>query len=302
MDGMSHGGSEPTGASASFGAAPPAPTAVEAKGIEHIEQAERWGKPSNLFWLWAGAVWNVEYVVYGTLIVVIFGLDFAQAVPVIVLGNLFYLLTGFASLQGPVAGTTTFAISRAPFGPNGNRVPSLFNWITQVGFEIEGIALIVLAGVALAAKAGISAGDGLKAALIIGAILVQALLPFIGHAAMVKVLRWLSLPFVVLFAIMAAITAGKVHLNAASHGAGWGSVIVALALVIAAGGLGWTENGNDYSRYLPRHELRSATSSSQSPSEPASPRSSSRSSERPWRPPSRRVQRPRTGSSASTGS
>ena len=227
------------------------PDQLEVKGIEHIGQAERWGKPSNLFWLWAGAVWNVEYVVYGTLIVVIFGLDFAQAVPVIILGNLFYFLTGFASLQGPVAGTTAFAISRAPFGPNGNRVPSLFNWITQVGFEIEGIALIVLAGVALAAKAGISAGDGLKAALIIGACLLQALLPFIGHAAMVKVLRWLSLPFVVLFAIMAAITAGKVHLNAAAHGAGWGSVMVALALVIAAGGLGWTKNGNDYSRYLP---------------------------------------------------
>lgn len=248
MDGMSHGGN---GASTSVGGAPPASTAIEAKGIEHIEQTERWGKPSNLFWLWAGAVWNVEYVVYGTLIVVIFGLDFPQAVAVIILGNLSYLLTGFASLQGPVAGTTTFAISRAPFGPNGNRVPSLFNWITQVGFEIEGVALIVLAGVALAAKAGIAAGDGLKAALIIGAILVQAMLPFIGHAAMVKVLRWLSLPFVVLFVIMAAITAGKVHLNAASHGAGWGSVFVALALVIAAGGLGWTENGNDYSRYLP---------------------------------------------------
>ena len=51
--------------------------------------------------MWAGAVWNVEYVVYGTLIVVVFGLSFAQAVPVIIIGNLFYLLTGFASLAGP---------------------------------------------------------------------------------------------------------------------------------------------------------------------------------------------------------
>ena len=170
---------------------------------------------------------------------------------VILIGNLFYLLTGFASLQGPLAGTTTFAISRAPFGPNGNRAPSVFNWATQVGFEIEGIALIVLAGVALAAKAGVSAGDGLKTALIIGAVPSRPCLPFIGHAAMVKVLRWLSFPFIALFVIMAIITASKVNLNAAPHGAGWGSVMVGLALVIAAGGLGWTENGNDYSRYLP---------------------------------------------------
>ena len=31
---------------------------------------------------------------------------------------------------------------------------------------------------------------------------------------------------------------------------------MALALVISAGGLGWTENGNDYSRYLPAHATR----------------------------------------------
>ena len=30
------------------------------------------------------------------------------------------------------------------FGRNGNRVASLFNWVTQFGFEIEGIVLAVL--------------------------------------------------------------------------------------------------------------------------------------------------------------
>jgi purine-cytosine permease-like protein len=121
----------------------------------------------------------------------------------------------------------------------------------RVGFEIEGIALVVLAGVALAAKAGVSAGVGLKAALLIGAVLIQACLPLIGHTAMLRALRWLAFPFIVLFVIMAIITAGKVNLTAVPHGAGWGSVMVALALVISAGGLGWMGNANDYSRYLP---------------------------------------------------
>jgi hypothetical protein len=61
---------------------------------------------------------------------------------------------GSSRWGGPRAGTTAFAISRASFGPNGNRMPSFFNWVTQVGFEIEGIALVVLAAIALAAKAG----------------------------------------------------------------------------------------------------------------------------------------------------
>jgi len=219
MDDASQSAGTPGQAPSEMGdGAPPLAVAIEAKGIEHITHGERWGRPSGLFWLWAGAVWNVEYVVYGTLLVVVFGLSFAQSVLV---------------------------------GPNGNRVPSVFNWATQVGFEIEGIALIVLAGVALAAKAGVSAGDGLKAGLLIGAVLIQACLPLIGHAAMVRVLRWLAFPFIALFVIMAIITASKVNLTAVPHGAGWGSVMVALALVISAGGLGWTENGNDYSRYLP---------------------------------------------------
>jgi nucleobase:cation symporter-1, NCS1 family len=225
---------------------------VEQRGIELVPDSARWGRPAGLFGLWAGAVWNVEFVVYGALAIVVFGLSFAQAVLIVLIGNLFYLLTGLASLQGPQAGTTTFAISRAPFGPNGNRLPSFFNWVTQVGFEIEGIALIVFAAIALTAKAGFTAGTAAKVTFIVLAVLIQAVLPFLGHAAVLRVLRWLAVPFVVLFAIMAALTTSKVHLHAAPHGASWGALTIFLALIVSAGGLGWTENANDYSRYLPR--------------------------------------------------
>ena len=201
--------------------------------------------------MWAGAVWNVEYVYYGAIAVVFLGLSFAQAVLIVLVGNLSYVLTGLASVQGPRAGTTTFTISRAPFGPRGNKLPSFFNWITQVGFEIEGIAFIVFAAVVLTDRAGFRAGTAAKVIFIIVAVAIQAVLPTLGHAAMLRVLRWLAIPFVVLFAVMAVLTAGKANLHAAAHGASWGMLLVFLALVISAGGLGWTENGNDYSRYLP---------------------------------------------------
>ena len=231
---------------------------IERRGIQHVTADERWGTPSALFWMWSGAIWNVEYVVYGTLLVAIFGLSFAQAVPIIIIGNIAsYLLSGLTSLQGPQAGTTAFTISRAPFGPRGNRAPSFFNWLTQVGYETEGIALVVLAGLALATKAHVAGSTGLKIGLLIGAVLIQALLPFVGHTAMLKVLKWLAFPFVVLFAIMAIITASKVNLHVTLHGAGWGGLMVALALIMSAGGLGWTENANDYSRYLPRNTSKS---------------------------------------------
>ena len=229
----------------------PPVTSIEQRGIEHVPHDSRWGKPSNLFWMWAGAVWNVEFVYYGAIAVVFLGLSFAQAVVIIAIGNLFYLLTGLASLQGPQAGTTTFAISRASFGPRGNKLPSFFNWITQVGFEIEGIAFIVFAAIVLMAKAGFTAGTAAKIIFIIVAVAIQAVLPLLGHAAVLRVLRWLAIPFVVLFAVMAILAASKVKLHAVPHGASWGLLLVFLALVVSAGGLGWTENGNDYSRYLP---------------------------------------------------
>ena len=233
------------------GGSEPSLTTVEQRGIEYVPPGERWGGPSSLFWMWAGAVWNVEFVVYGALAIVVFGLSFAQAVVVILIGNLSYFLTGLASLQGPAAGTTTFAISRAAFGPNGNRLPSFFNWITQVGFEIEGIALIVFAAILLTSEAGFTAGVAAKIIFIVLAVPIQAVLPLLGHAAVLRVLRWLAIPFVVLFAVMAGLTAPKVNLDVPAHGASWGALTIVLALVIAAGGLGWTENANDYSRYLP---------------------------------------------------
>jgi nucleobase:cation symporter-1, NCS1 family len=235
----------------SSGAAPSV-TAVEQRGIEHIPHGDRWGKPSGLFWMWAGAVWNVEFVVYGALAVLAFGLNFAQAVVIIVIGNLFYVLTGLASVQGPQAGTTAFAISRASFGPRGNKLPSFFNWVTQVGFEIEGIAFIVFAAILLTSKAGFHAGTAAKIIFILLAVAIQAVLPWLGHAAVLKVLRWLAIPFVVLFAVMAGLTVSKVNLHLPAHGASWGALTIFLALVISAGGLGWTENASDYSRYLPR--------------------------------------------------
>ncbi len=228
----------------------PSVTSVEHRGIEYVPRSERWGKPHNLFWMWAGAIWNVEFLLYGVLGIVIFGLSFTQAVIVIVVGNLFYVLTGLTSLQGPRAGTTAFGVSRASFGPNGNRVPSVFNWITQVGFEIEGIALIVFALIALSGRAGMhSVPTGLKVVFLIVAVGIQAVLPLLGHAAVLKVLRALTLPFVVLFVIMAVFVAHRYHAGPPS--ASWGALTIFLALVISAGGLGWTENASDYSRYLP---------------------------------------------------
>jgi len=242
---------EPTGAPS--GSVDDEPT-FETRGIEYIPLSERRGGPIDLFWMWAGALFNVEYVVYGALIIS-FGLSFWQAALVIVIGNLSYVIAGIGSLQGPAAGTSVFAISRAPFGPNGARLVSVFNWITQVGYETEGLALVVLAGLALADKGGLHSSTGLKVVLIVLAAAIQLVLPLFGHRAMLRVLRMLVVPFVVLFILLAIFTLPKAHLGAGSN-ANWETMMGALALILSAGGYGWVMNANDYSRYLPPNSSR----------------------------------------------
>jgi NCS1 family nucleobase:cation symporter-1 len=86
---------------------------------------------------------------------------------------------------------------------------------------------------------------------ILAAAAIQMILPLLGHATVMKVLRALIIPFVILYVILAALTLGKAHLGAVHHGADWQTFMAGLAFVIALSGLGWVENGNDFSRYLP---------------------------------------------------
>jgi NCS1 family nucleobase:cation symporter-1 len=222
---------------------------VEQHGVDYIPESERWASPRAIFGMWAGASVQIEYFIYGCILMS-FGFTFLQAVVIIVLGNLSYFLLGLCSLQGPQTGTTVFAINRAAYGPNGGRPISFFNWITQIGFEVEGLILIVGAGIVLITKAGFGFGDPAKVILVIGAVLIQGVMPLLGHATIVKTLRSLALPFVVLFAIVLGFTAGHAHFGGA-HSADWQTCLEGLAFTFALSGLGWTECGNDYTRYCP---------------------------------------------------
>ncbi|HLI00910.1 MAG TPA: cytosine permease [Acidimicrobiales bacterium] len=231
---------------------------VETRGIDYVPLAERWSRPRDLAGLWAGSSVQFEYLVYGAVLMTFPGFTFKQAVEVILIGNLSYTLLGLCSLQAPGAGTTTFTINRAPFGPNGSRVIALLNWLTQVGFETEGLILVVLAAVALVTKAGLGVGTPIKVIFIVLAAAVQMVLPFLGHATVIKVLRALIIPFAILYVILAILTLGKTHLAHTGAGATWSVWMAGLAFAIVLSGLGWVENGNDFSRYLPPDANRRA--------------------------------------------
>ena len=231
---------------------------VETRGIDYVPDSERWATPRNIGAMWAGSSINVEYFFYGALLMG-FGFSFWTAVSIIVIGNTSFLLLGVASLQGQETGTTAFTASRAAFGTRGSRVVSFFNWLTQLGFETEGLILIVAAAIVLSQYAGVRPTSTLKVVFIVIATAVQAILPYLGHATMVKVLRALIIPFTAIFAVFAIFDGVHAHPSSVvvlAHG--WEPYSAGLAFTIALSGLGWTECGNDYTRYLPRESKKSA--------------------------------------------
>ncbi len=227
------------------------PPIVEAHGIDLIPDSERHGRPRDLFGMWLGGNLNVFYVVNGA-VVISMGLSFAQSLLAITIGNLAFLAVGFTSLQGPRTGTSTFAVSRASYGPNGGRLLALFNWVTCVGFEASGLALVVLAALAICEKAGLGESTWLKVVLILVATVIQAVLPLLGHRAILLAQRRLAWLSTIMFIVMAILAGPKVHLGHLAHGSGWAPVTWAIALVASAGGLSWANTGSDYSRYLNR--------------------------------------------------
>jgi len=230
---------------------------VEQHGIDYIAESERWATARNIGALWGGTSLNVEYFFYGAILMG-FGFDFWTAITIIVVGNLSYFVLGVASLQGPEAGTTAFTISRAAFGTRGSRLVAFFNWVTQLGFETEGLILIVGAAIVLFQMAGIHVGSGMKVVLVILAAALQAVMPYLGHATMVKVLRSLIVPFAAIFVVLAIYDFKHGTTNYKNFGANWETWTAGLAFTIALSGLGWTECGNDYTRYLPRETKKSS--------------------------------------------
>jgi NCS1 family nucleobase:cation symporter-1 len=223
---------------------------IETHGIDHIPVTERWARARDVGQMWAGASVQIEYFIYGAVLMT-FGFTFAQALSLIIIGNVSYFLLGLSSLQGPQTGTTVFAINRASYGPNGSRLISLFNWLTQIGFEVEGLILIVGAALVLQFKAGFSGGTAAKVIFVLVAVAIQGVLPFLGHATILKTLRLLVVPFVIVFAIMLGFAIPHATTHGVAHGADWQTYMEGLAFVIVLSGLGWTECGNDYTRYCP---------------------------------------------------
>src|ERR1700758_2212764 len=165
------------GAKDSASAAEAHPLEIEANGINVISDAERKGKPHALCWPWFAANVSVLGLSYGAFVLG-FGISFWQAVVVGVVGIVFsFLLCGFIAVAGKRGSAPTMVLSRAAFGVNGNKLPTVISWLLTVGWETVLVILATLATATVFKQLGWGGGNGTK---IVALILVVGLTVFGG--------------------------------------------------------------------------------------------------------------------------
>jgi len=227
---------------------------VELNGINLIEEHERKGRPRSLFWPWFGANVSVLGISYGSFLLG-FGISAAQAFLVGVIGIVVsFALVGIVSLAGKRGSAPTMVLSRAAFGIQGNRVPSVISWLLTVGWETALTALAVLATSTVFTELGWNGGATTK---IVALVVVAGLIVAGGVAGFNLIMRmqvYITVITAVLTVVYIVLVLDEIDLGtvAAIPAGPPPAVIGGLIFMMTGFGLGWVNAAADYSRYLPR--------------------------------------------------
>ncbi|TCO49388.1 purine-cytosine permease-like protein [Kribbella antiqua] len=233
--------------------------AVESNGLNVIADAERKGRPSQLFWPWFGANVSVLGLSYGAFALG-FGISFWQALIAGLIGVVFsFLLCGLVALAGKRGSAPTMVLSRAAFGVRGNKLPSLVSWVLTVGWETVLTILATLATAAVFDRLGWGGGDVTKVvALVVVGVLIVAC-GVLGFDLIMRAQAIITVVTGVLTVVYIVLVADRIHWSTVSAlpGGSTQQVIGTLVFLMTGFGLGWVNVAADYSRYLPRQSSSS---------------------------------------------
>ena len=227
---------------------------LELNGTNVIQESERGGKASSLFWPWCGANVSLLALSYGSFFLG-FGISFWQATIAAFLGTvLSFLLVGVSSLAGKKSNAPTMVLSRAAFGVKGNLFPGLLSYLIFVGWETVLVSLATLATGTVFVRVGELDRD---TAMVLGFALSVALTVsagVLGFSVIMKIQRYLTIITIAMTGVYIALTISKVNWDVVTSmkpGSAQG-FIGALIFGATGIGLGWVNSAADYSRYLPR--------------------------------------------------
>ncbi len=236
---------------------------VESNGVNAVPDAERYGTSSGLFPVWFS--WNVSIlgITYG-IYVYSLGLSVWHSISAGIIGYLLSsFLVGILAVGGPRTGLPTLTQTRFCFGYHGNKFPTLFAYISNMGWKITLITLASSTGAALFAKlwpVAFALADGKPTLMcILGWFILSLVLTMsiaiYGHQLIMKVekyIAWLT-GFMTLIFIMLILP--HIHWQHLGQGSSQGDLLTWIGGVVMAMtmvGLGFLNYGGDFARYLPK--------------------------------------------------
>lgn len=227
---------------------------IENAGLDVIAEADRKGRPSDLFMPWFAANISVLGLSWGAWILG-FGLSLTQALIAGILGVVIsFLLCGFIAILGKRGSAPTLALSRAAFGYDGNRISAAISWMLTVGWET---VLCILATKASATILHAMGWQSEVGASLVGFVIVVVLAAaggIMGFDMIMKIQTWITWITAALTLVYLVLVIPHINWeNLLSLPAGGSAAFIGALVMVSVGfGLGWVNAAADYSRYLPR--------------------------------------------------
>jgi len=236
---------------------------VESNGVNAVPESERYGTPSGVFTIWFS--WNVSIlgIAYG-IYVYSLGLSVWQSISAGIIGYLLScILVGILAVGGPRTGLPTLTQTRFCFGYHGNKFPTLFAYISNMGWKITLITLASSTGAALFAKlwpAAFALADGkptltcILGWFILSLVLTMSIAVY-GHQLIMKVEKYIAWLTGFMSVIFIFLMLPHIHWDQLGHSAHHGDLLTYIGGVVLAMtmvGLGFLNYGGDFARYLPK--------------------------------------------------
>ncbi len=234
---------------------------VEQRGIDCTPENARHGRARDLFGVWFAGNITILGVPIGAVLVS-FGLTVKEALVADVIGCASFFIVGLAAIPGARVGTATLALSRAPFGLRGNKVPSFLSWITLVGWETITLIIGTYAVEQLLEKTGLKASTG----LVLFCLLLTALATFsvtlLGHQTVVFMQKAATYTFGIIGAVVVGFLISHYHAAKTVPVPVTGNIVtswvLALSVMFASTVFAWINYAADYTRYLPQRTKASS--------------------------------------------
>jgi NCS1 family nucleobase:cation symporter-1 len=222
----------------------PSPS-LETWALEEVPAERRHGRPQDAGWLWFAANLGLPPWSLGVLALAL-GLSPWQAVLAVLVANVVgALLLSWVSALGPEAGIPAIALGRRTLGPVFNRIPSLLNAVSCLGWYAVNA---VLGGEALARLTHLPLP--LSLAVLTAGIALTAMY---GHDAVHRAERWIGYALGALFllsGVRLALGGPSAH-GALAHTAGGVGTFLLVVAIVASYLFSWAPYATDYTRYLP---------------------------------------------------